>query len=222
MDKLFSFYINFPLKILFLSEIHHIMHVKCCKYCVMLCSYLDRSVWGSWMFSMVVFLGFHWDSTGLAAARTEVRALSWQMIPAYDTQKLMTCPDNQSSQWSFTHPPHLSNRERLLLHDLMQHRPRAVAHLIELVNAADAVVAEHERSCLQNQLSGFRVLHHVSCETHSAGSFPRRVLTARNQVIHVLEQLGFTGTRIAAKQDVDLCAEVSTPRLSEVLTGPTK
>lgn len=104
----------------------------------------------------------------------------------------------------------------------MQHRPRAVAHLIELVDAADAVVAEHECSCLQNQLSGFWVLHHVRCETHSAGSFPGRVLTTRNQVIHVLQQLGFTGTRIATKQDVDLCAEVSAARLSEVLTGPAK
>ena len=48
---------------------------------------LDSSVWGSWMFSMVVFLGFHWDSTGLAAARMEVRAFSWQMIPAFAHRK---------------------------------------------------------------------------------------------------------------------------------------
>ena len=34
------------------------------------------------MFSMMVFLAFHWDSMGLAAARMEVRAFSWQMIPA--------------------------------------------------------------------------------------------------------------------------------------------
>lgn len=45
--------------------------------------HLDRRVWGSWMFSIVVFLGFHWDSTGLAAASTAVRAFSWQMIPAW-------------------------------------------------------------------------------------------------------------------------------------------
>lgn len=104
----------------------------------------------------------------------------------------------------------------------MQHRSRAVAHLIKLIDAADAVVTEHERSCLQNQLPGFWILHHIGCEADGAGSFPGRVLPARNEVIHVLEQLGFTGTRIAAKQDVDLCTEVPAARLSEVLTGPAK
>lgn len=39
------------------------------------------------MFSMVVFFGFHCDSIGLAAARTEVRAFSWQIIPACQKEK---------------------------------------------------------------------------------------------------------------------------------------
>lgn len=34
------------------------------------------------MFSIVVFFGFHWDSIGFAAARIDVRAFSWQIIPA--------------------------------------------------------------------------------------------------------------------------------------------
>ena len=36
----------------------------------------------TWMFSTMVFLGFHADSMGLAAASTDVRAFSWQMMPA--------------------------------------------------------------------------------------------------------------------------------------------
>lgn len=58
-----------------------------CVICDMWPIHLDRSVWGSWIFSMVVFFGFHCDSTGLAAANTAVRALSWQIIPAYRREK---------------------------------------------------------------------------------------------------------------------------------------
>lgn len=37
---------------------------------------------GSWIFSTVVILGSHCDFTGLAAARIDVLAFNWQMIPA--------------------------------------------------------------------------------------------------------------------------------------------
>jgi hypothetical protein len=45
-------------------------------------TYLDKSVWGSIMFSTMVLFLFHCDSLGFAAARMDVRAFSWQMIPA--------------------------------------------------------------------------------------------------------------------------------------------
>ena len=38
---------------------------------------------GSWIFSTVVILGSHWDLTGFAAARIEVLAFSWQIMPAF-------------------------------------------------------------------------------------------------------------------------------------------
>jgi len=46
-------------------------------------SYLDSSVCGSWILSMIVLFLFQRDSTGFAAARMDVRALSEQMIPAF-------------------------------------------------------------------------------------------------------------------------------------------
>lgn len=100
----------------------------------------------------------------------------------------------------------------------MQHRSRAVAHLIKLVDAADPVVAQHEGAGLQNQLTGFWVLHHVRRKTHGAGALPWCVLPTWNEVKHVLEQLGFAGARIAAQQDVNLGTEVSATRLGEVFT----
>ena len=38
------------------------------------------SVGGSWMLSMTVPLGSHLELMGLAAARIEVRAFSWQIF----------------------------------------------------------------------------------------------------------------------------------------------
>lgn len=43
---------------------------------------LESKECGSSMFSIIFFLGFHLDSQGLAAAKIEVLAFSWQMIPA--------------------------------------------------------------------------------------------------------------------------------------------
>ena len=36
---------------------------------------------------------------------------------------------------------------------LMEHTPRTLAHLVELVNAAHSVVGQHEGSGLQDELS---------------------------------------------------------------------
>lgn len=117
---------------------------------------------------------------------------------------------------------YLGNGEGLLLHDLVQHRARAVAHLVELVDAADAVVAQHQSSGLQDQLPGLRVLHHVGGETHRAGALPRRVLAAGHQVVDVLQQLGLAGAGVSAEQDVHLCAEVAPAGLTEVLPSAAK
>jgi len=45
---------------------------------------------------------------------------------------------------------------------LMQHGARAIAHLVKLVNAAHAAVAQHQRAALQHQLLGLRVLQRHS------------------------------------------------------------
>lgn len=45
--------------------------------------YLESSVCGSCTFSMIVLFLFHCDSEGLAAAKIDVRAFNWQIIPAF-------------------------------------------------------------------------------------------------------------------------------------------
>lgn len=51
------------------------------------------------MFSVIVLFLFHCDSTGLAAARTEVLAFREQMIPAFAMDKV--CCSCNLSQLSF-------------------------------------------------------------------------------------------------------------------------
>lgn len=118
--------------------------------------------------------------------------------------------------------PCLGDGEGLLLHDLVQHRARAVAHLVELVDAAHTVITKNKRTSLQHQLPGLRVLHDVGRETHSARAFTRRVLTARHQVVNVLQQLRFTRTWVSTQQDVDLGTEVTASCLGKVFTRATK
>ena len=56
--------------------------------------------------------------------------------------------------------------------DLVEDGARRVAHLVELVDAADAVVGEHERARLQHHLPRLGVLRHVRRQAHG-----RRALT---------------------------------------------
>ena len=51
-------------------------------YNYLIYTYLESSVWGNWILSIMVFLGFHCESTGFAAAKMDVLALREQMIPA--------------------------------------------------------------------------------------------------------------------------------------------
>ena len=46
----------------------------------------------------------------------------------------------------------------LLLHGFVQNRARGVVHLVELVDAADSFVAQHQRAALQNQIVRLRIL----------------------------------------------------------------
>ena len=72
--------------------------------------------------------------------------------------------------------PYLGDRHGLLLHDLVEDAASRVAHLVELVDAADTIVSEHQGTGLQDQLLGLSVLGDISSQTHCAGTLARRVL----------------------------------------------
>ena len=91
----------------------------------------ESSVCGNCTFSTIVLSLFHCESTGLAAARILVRAFSWQMMPAFVIDNVCcSCRIRffPLARTFFTH------------HDFVQNTARTVIHLVELINAAHAVV----------------------------------------------------------------------------------
>mmetsp|Transcript_9575 Transcript_9575/g.19836 ORF Transcript_9575/g.19836 Transcript_9575/m.19836 type:complete len:529 (+) Transcript_9575:859-2445(+) len=103
----------------------------------------------------------------------------------------------------------LGHRHRLLLHHLVQHGARVVAHLVELVDAADALVAEHQRAALQHHLARLGVLGHVRRQAHRRRPTAGGVDAAGGDLVHVGEQLRLGHARVAHQQAVDLAAELA-------------
>ena len=102
----------------------------------------------------------------------------------------------------------LNVEKKLYIIYLVQNGSRIVAHLVELVNAADAVVGQDERARLQHILSGLDVLGDECGQADGARALAARVLSARHQPVDVLQQLRLGRARVAAQQQVDLAARV--------------
>ena len=49
------------------------------------------------------------------------------------------------------------DRYGLLLHDFVKHRSRGVGHLIELIDAADSTIRQHERAGFEDHLPRFGI-----------------------------------------------------------------
>lgn len=79
--------------------------------------------------------------------------------------------------------PYLSDGDGLLLHHLVDGRAVGVGHLVKLVDAADALVGEHQGSALQGHLTGQGVLHHGGGQTDAGRAATGGVLawTAEGQ-----------------------------------------
>lgn len=61
----------------------------------------------------------------------------------------------------------LRNRDGLLLHGFVDSDLVLDVHLIEFIDAADAVVGEHQSASLNTELARLWVLLHTGCQTGS-------------------------------------------------------
>lgn len=65
----------------------------------------------------------------------------------------------------------LCNRDGLLLHGFVNSDLVLHVHLVELIDAADAMVGKHKGSSLDAEFTGLVVLPHGSGQTSGVGSF---------------------------------------------------
>jgi hypothetical protein len=97
----------------------------------------------------------------------------------------------------------LGDGDGLLLHHLVDGRPVVLLHLVELVDAADPHVRQHQRTRLQRQLLRVRVDHDRRSQPHARTALPRRVDCPRRQVGDVLQQLRLCDSGVADQSNVD-------------------
>ena len=88
----------------------------------------------------------------------------------------------------------------------MQHCTRHVVHLVELVDTADAVIAQHQRARLQTQFARLGVARHAPGQTGGGGGASGGVHGAWRDGVDVLEELGLGGGGVADDADVDVAA----------------
>ena len=108
----------------------------------------------------------------------------------------------------------------------MNSRSVAVDHLVELVDAADTLVCQHESSSLQSHFSRQGILHNCCSQTdawkskqwyaHNSFNDDRQqtrrppssgVLRSRGESVHVGEQLRLRHTRITHQQHIQAACE---------------
>ena len=87
-----------------------------------------------------------------------------------------------------------------------------VVHLVELVDAADTIVRQHQRARLQTHLSRLHVATHAHRETGRRGRLARSVHRARRNAVDVLQELRLRRRRVAHDTDVDVAADAAAVR----------
>mmetsp|Transcript_38657 Transcript_38657/g.60410 ORF Transcript_38657/g.60410 Transcript_38657/m.60410 type:complete len:484 (+) Transcript_38657:192-1643(+) len=101
----------------------------------------------------------------------------------------------------------LGDRDRLLLHHLVDRRPVVLVHLVELVDAADAPVGQHQGAALQAQVPRRGVAGHRRRQAHAAAALTCGVHAARRGPGDVLEQLALGHPGVPHQQHVHVPAD---------------
>ena len=82
-----------------------------------------------------------------------------------------------------------------------------LVHLVELVNHANALVGQHQRSCLQLPLIRRVIAFDTCSQTHCRCSLTSCVNRPEKNLLDALEELGFGDARISEQQDVDISSD---------------
>jgi len=81
-------------------------------------------------------------------------------------------------------------------------------HLVELIDAADAVVSQHKGTSFDAELSSLGVFADTCRQTRSVGSLATTVDSAGEELADVLEELRFSCGWVAHDADVDVASQL--------------
>jgi len=101
----------------------------------------------------------------------------------------------------------LGDAHGLLLHDFVDRRAIRFIHFVELVDAAHALVGQHQCSSLESHVSRRDVFRNGCGKTDARGTLSGCVHSARRNRGDVFQKLGFCNSGIAHKTNVDVAAD---------------
>ena len=90
----------------------------------------------------------------------------------------------------------------------MQYSLSVFIHLVKLVDAAKPSIAQHKRPRFQDEFLGLWILSYISSESHSRAAGSGGDDASRVKFFDKLDELAFSGGRVAYQQNVELVAEI--------------
>ena len=112
------------------------------------------------------------------------------------------------------------NGDGLLLHGLVDRDLIFHIHLIELINAADAVISEHQSSSLNAELTRLWVLPHISRQACGRRGLTTAIDGSRQELADVFEELGLGSCWVSHDADVNVTSQLDA--ITRVLFDSTK
>ena len=190
-------------------------------------AHLDRMAGGSETLYLRGLARSYRPPTGLAAASTDARALSVAWMPAL-AMLIVCCSiaswmatwggwvgrwvgQGRNGQGEATSPPNPSSCRCIQSHTPPPKPGSHLVldvHLVKLVDAADAVVRQHQRARLDPVLASLVVPHHAGSQPRSAAALAAGVDGTRKKGRHILEHLALGSGRVADDRDVDVAAQL--------------
>ncbi len=99
------------------------------------------------------------------------------------------------------------DRDRLLLHRLVDGRPVRVVHLVELVDETGAFIGEDECAALERPFPRDGILADAGCETDSGRTLAGCEDGSVCGLLNVLQELRLRCTRVAKQKDVNVSTD---------------
>ena len=114
----------------------------------------------------------------------------------------------------------LGNRDSLLLHGLMDSHLILDIHLVELVNAANTMVSQHEGTRLNAKLASLRILAHTRRQTSGITGLSTAIDGSGQELADIFQELAFCSGWVPHYTQIEISSQLQI--VSRVLFDSTK